>query len=292
MKRAAARRADPAQAALQLTLPLFQDSFPAPPTSAVPPRAPARPPTPASPPQAPRQPTGPTIAIDGQIIPYWLRRSKRRTIGFSIDERGLGVAIPRWLTRSQTEEALREKSGWIVRQLANWREHAERTARLATRWEPGGTLRFLGEELVLALDEQVRGVVLEGRRLIVGLAPDAGAERLRNRVHGWLQAQARAHFASRIPVFAERLGVAPRRWALSSARTRWGSCTSDGSVRLNWRLMHFRADLIDYVIAHEIAHLRELDHGKRFWATVGELFPDFDRARAELRAASETGATD
>ncbi len=273
MKRAAARRIDPAQAALQLTLPLF---------------APDVPPVPAS----PAPPAGPSIRLDGQLIPYWLRRSKRRTIGFMVDDRGLGVTIPRWLTRAQTEEALREKSAWIIRQLAHWREHTANLARLATRWEPGGTVRFLGTERVLALDPQVRGVVLEDTRLIVGLAPDAGPERLRNRVHGWLQEQARAHFTQRIPVFAERLGRAPRRWGLSSARTRWGSCTSDGSIRLNWRLMHFRAEVIDYVIAHEIAHLRQLDHGERFWATVGELFPDFARVRDELRAAPDTSPAD
>ena len=65
--------------------------------------------------------------------------------------------------------------------------------------------------------------------------------------------------------------------------TRWGSCTPDGAVRLNWRLVHFPLEIIDYVIAHELAHLRELNHGPRFWSTVGELFPDFDRARAWLR---------
>jgi predicted metal-dependent hydrolase len=70
---------------------------------------------------------------------------------------------------------------------------------------------------------------------------------------------------------------------LSSARTRWGSCGPDGAIRLNWRLVHFPQQIIDYVVAHELAHLRELNHSPRFWDTVGQLFPDFDRARQWLR---------
>ncbi len=267
MTGAARRNGDPGQAALQLTLPFF-----------------APPPPPA--------PTGPSIRIEGEVVGYWLRRTKRRTIGFTIDDRGLGVTIPRWVSKAETEAAIREKSRWIARQLARWREHSEQRARLATRWEDGGKVRLFGTDLVLALDAQARGVTLDGERIVVGMAPDAGPERLRNRVHGWLQEQARAYFASRVPVFSARLGKAPQRWSLSSARTRWGSCTRDGAIRLNWRLIHFRSDVIDYVIAHEIAHLRELNHGARFWATVSDLFPDFEKARAELRAASDTVAAD
>ena len=255
------------QAALQLTLPFFE-------------------------PPPPPPPTGPAIRIGGELVGYWLRRTRRRTIGFTIDDRGLGVTIPRWVTKAETEAAIREKSGWISRQLARWREQKEQRARLATRWEDGGTVRLFGKDLVLALDADARGVTLDGERIVVGMAPEAGAERLRNRVHGWLQEQARAYFASRVPVFSQRLGKAPHKWALSSARTRWGSCNRDGSIRLNWRLVHFPPETIDYVIAHEIAHLRELNHGARFWATVSDLFPDFERARAELRAASDSGALD
>jgi len=261
------RSSEPGQAALQLTLPFFQ-------------------------PPPPPPPAGRSINLEGELIGYWLRRTKRRTIGFTIDERGLGVTIPRWVTKAETEAAIREKSRWITRQLARWREQSEQRSQLATRWEAGGRVRVFGTERVLALDEQARGVTLDGDRIVVGMSPEAGAERLRNRVHGWLQEQARAYFASRVPVFSARLGKAPQRWALSSARTRWGSCTRDGSIRLNWRLIHFRTDVIDYVIAHEIAHLRELNHSARFWATVSDLFPDFETVRAELRAASDTSAAD
>jgi predicted metal-dependent hydrolase len=263
------RAAPAADAALQLVLPLFDLPRPALPT---PPRAPSR----AS--NGLR-----STLLREQPVLYELRRSRRRTIGFVIDDRGLRVTAPRWVPLAEVEDALQEKSDWILRKLLEWRAHAARRERLTVRWQHGAPLRYLGTTLTLSLEPGARGVTRDGALLRVGLPPHAGEEQLQDRVHAWLQARAREVFAERIPVFATRLGRAPTRWTLSSARTRWGSCTPDGAVRLNWRLVHFPQDIIDYVIAHELAHLRELNHGPRFWATVGELFPGFEQARTWLR---------
>lgn len=259
-------RAQPAaDAALQLTLPLFD--LP-----------------PAAPPASVRAPAGMrSTMLCEQPVHYELRRLRRRTIGFVIDDRGLRVTAPRWVPMGEIERALQEKARWILRKLVEWRDHEARRERVAIRWHDGATLRFLGTALTLSVDPGARGVARDGDLLRVGLPPRAGEEQLRDRVQSWLQARAREVFAERIPVFAERLGRTPSRWALSSARTRWGSCTPDGAIRLNWRLVHFPMEIVDYVIAHELAHLRELNHGPRFWSTVGELFPDFERARAWLR---------
>ncbi|HMM51799.1 MAG TPA: SprT family zinc-dependent metalloprotease [Burkholderiaceae bacterium] len=254
-----------ADAALQLPLPLFD-------------------PAPIAPPAPPRSPAGVRATmLCEQPVHYELRRSRRRTIGFVIDQRGLRVTAPRWVPLAEIERALQEKARWILRKLAEWRAHEARRERVAIRWRHGATLRYLGDTLVLSVEPCVRGVTRDGTLLRVGLPPHAGEDQLRDRVQAWLQARAREVFAERIPLFAQRLGRSPSRWALSSARTRWGSCTPDGAIRLNWRLVHFPLEIVDYVIAHEFAHLRELNHGPRFWATVGELFPDFERARARLR---------
>lgn len=223
------------------------------------------------------------ILLAGQPVHWELRRSRRRTIGFVIDHRGLRVSAPRWVTIGQIEDALAGKADWILRKLAEWREQAARRERMAPRWENGATLRLLGRTLTMRIDPQADGIVLDSEILRVGLPADADGERLRDAVQAWLQQQARALFAERIPVYAQRLGQQPVRWRLSSARTRWGSCSADGSIRLNWRLVHFPPDIVDYVIAHELAHLREMNHGPRFWATVGSLFPEFERARDWLK---------
>jgi hypothetical protein len=230
------------------------------------------------------------ILLEGQPVRWQLVRARRRTIGFQIDHRGLRVSAPRWVSLREITSALETRSSWILAKLVEWRRHAEREAAFATRWEDGGEIRLLGASLKLSIDPVARGIEHRGDLLRIDAPPGADAEQIRQRVEAWLREQARKVFAERLPIYAERLGRTPARWGLSSARTRWGSCSRDGSIRLNWRLVHFPLELIDYVIAHELAHLAELNHGPRFWSTVGSLFPEFESARRRLRAQALAGA--
>jgi predicted metal-dependent hydrolase len=251
-------------AALQLDLPLFD----------------------ATPPAAGTAPgSGRRVLLAGQWVHYELLRARRRSIGFLIDDQGLRVSAPRWVTLGQIESALQEKSAWILRKIIEWRAHAQRRERLAVRWEAGGLIAHLGRSLTLQPDPGVRGVQLDPHSdtLRVGLPPQAGPSQLRDAVQAWMQSQARCIFEDRLNHWTPRLGVNPSRWQLSSARTRWGSCTAQGAIRLNWRLVHFPLDIIDYVIVHELAHLKEMNHGPRFWATVQSVLPEFDQVRRQLK---------
>jgi predicted metal-dependent hydrolase len=221
--------------------------------------------------------------IGQQIIEYELRRSKRRSIGFMIDGEGLRITAPRHVTLTEVDAALAEKSLWVSRKLDEWRDHAQRREQMAIRWEFGGRLSYLGQALVIVPGGTAGSVQREGDRLVVGLAADAAGDALRETVHAWLKAQARAVFTERLSPLVDRLGRGPTRWSLSSARTRWGSCAPDGSIRLNWRLIHLPLQVVDYVIAHELAHLVHLNHGPRFWAKVEALMPDYEEARRLLR---------
>jgi predicted metal-dependent hydrolase len=254
---------DLADAALQLTLPLFD--------------------APAGPPRATR-PGVRLVSLQGEWVEYTLRRSRRRTIGLTVDDRGLTVTAPRWVAQAEIDAALVERAQWLRRKLVEWREHAARRERFAVRWEHGAALPYLGETITLALEPSHAGAACrDGAALRLALPPGAGAEQIRDSVQSWMQQQARALFAERIEHFGALLGARPKRWSLSSARTRWGSCSADGSIRLNWRLMHFPPEIVDYVICHELAHLKELNHGPGFWRTVGELFPEYRRVRDLLR---------
>ena len=254
-------------AALQLDLPLFDG------------------------PDTPQTTSGPArsgserrVLIEGQWILYELQRARRRSIGFLIDDRGLRVTAPKWVTLGQIESALNEKSRWIARKLVEWREHTQRRERLAVRWEQGGKVAHLGQALTLSPEPHARGVRLDTEGLLrIGLPPGAGPTQMQDAVQAWLQKQARQLFSERLAHWSPRLGVQPSRWQLSSARTRWGSCTAEGAVRLNWRLIHFPLEIIDYVIVHELAHLRELNHGPSFWATVQSVLPEFETARRQLK---------
>jgi len=144
------------------------------------------------------------------------------------------------------------------------------------------------------LDPRVAGAVLNDQAqalpgvprltLHVGLPQHAEPAQIRDVVQSWLQRQARRVFEERCQHFAQRLGVRMTRLSLSAAQTRWGSASADGSVRLNWRLVHFGRSVIDYVVAHELAHLREMNHSPAFWDVVRSVVPDFEQLRGSLRA--------
>ena len=226
---------------------------------------------------------------------------RRRSIGFVVDGDGLTVRAPTRISLREIDAAVREKRRWIVARLAEQRERAARVAAARIVWRDGATIDYLGAPLVIVLDPgralgAEHAALTEAdspadpRRLRVGLPRDAGAERIRDAVQSWLQSEAYRVFAARAAHFAARLGVRVTRLALSSAATRWGSATADGSVRLHWRLIEHPLATIDYVVAHELAHLREMNHGPRFWKIVESVVPDHAEQRARLRDAGRAEA--
>ena len=233
-----------------------------------------------TPDNAPPQPRGRHIVLGQQIIEYALRRSRRNSIGFSIGESGLRVTAPHWVTLPQIEEALREKQRWIFTKLGEVRA---RRAPVRTDWRDGARLPWLGTHVMLRLGDTCARPLIDDEVLRLPLPADADHDRVRDAVCGFLQQEALALFTRRATELGARIGVAPERVVLSSANTLWGSCTAQGVIRLNWRLIHFSPALIDYVIAHELAHLREMNHSQDFWREVGQILPDFEAAKNVLR---------
>ena len=233
------------------------------------------------------------LLLSGHSVGYELRRSRRRSIGFVVAAEGLSVSAPRWVGLPEIESALREKAAWILRKLQEQRERAARLDAARVDWREGGTIPFLGDTVILVLDPRTTGAVLHtaddalpgvpSLTLHLGLPQSAEPDQIRDAVQSWLQRQARRIFEERCAHFAQRLNVRMTRLTLSSAATRWGSASADGSIRLNWRLVHFGLPVIDYVVTHELAHLREMNHGPAFWDVVRQALPDFERARGVLR---------
>ncbi|GAA4350838.1 SprT family zinc-dependent metalloprotease [Variovorax defluvii] len=285
---------------LQLTLDFFDPPAinPSPPV----PRAPARegPSPPAIPladalspanfihPRATRE-----LLLGNARVAYEFARGKRRTIGFVVGAEGLSVRAPRWVALRDVDAAVREKSSWILRKLA---ETQQRHAKLeATRidWKDGAVFPFLGQPVEVRLEPQHGfvgvGAVLdagsgEGTRILrLALANSAGPEQIRDGAQAWLMRQARRIFIERLDHFAPKLGVKWTKLSLSNASTRWGSASADGTIRLHWRLVHFGMPVVDYVVAHELAHLRVMDHSPRFWETVESVVPDYGTLRKQLK---------
>jgi predicted metal-dependent hydrolase len=274
-------------------LSLFGDETPAPAAAPTPAPAPAPAAVPPPPlhahPEANRE-----VRLGEHRVAYALRRARRRSIGFLVGPEGLAVSAPRWVGIAEIEAALREKANWILKKLQEQRERTRRLEAARIEWRDGTSIPFLGETVIVVLDPRVAGAVLDAAAealpgvprltLHVGLTQDAAPAQIRDAVQGWLQRQARRVFDERCRLYAERLGVRMTRLALSAAATRWGSASADGSIRLNWRLVHFALPVIDYVVTHELAHLREMNHSPAFWDVVRSALPDYRAARGVLRS--------
>lgn len=233
------------------------------------------------------------IHLAGHEVGYALRRARRRTIGFVVGQDGLSVSAPRWVGVGDIEAALRERGAWILRKLAQAREQERRRLELRVHWRDGATVAYLGAPLRVVLDATAEAdpeaasaphddLHATHRVLRLALPPLAVPAQIRDAVQAWLQRRARSVFEERCEHFAQRLGVRVQRLALSSAATRWGSANANGSIRLNWRLIHFGLPTIDYVVVHELAHLRHMDHSPRFWDVVGSVVPDYRQRRRTL----------
>ena len=231
--------------------------------------------------------------LNGHLVAYEFRRARRKSIGFVVGADGLVVSAPRWVGLGEIESALQEKARWILAKLQEQDERARRLATAKVEWRDGTTIPFLGETVIVVLDTRSTGAVLNSSddtlpgvprlTLHVGLPQSAAPEQIRDAVQSWLQRQAKRIFEERCQHFAAKLGVRMTRLSLSSASTRWGSAGADGAIRLNWRLVHFALPSIDYVVAHELAHLREMNHSAAFWEVVRSVVPDYVAARGTLR---------
>jgi hypothetical protein len=295
------------QSPFQLLLDLFDEpkSAPAPPRPA--PRS-VRPedltPSPGEPlesllaPQAFRHPdANREMRLGDVLVAYEFRRARRKNIGFAVGAEGLVVSAPGWVPLNEVERAIRAKERWIVNKLEAARERQQRLEAARIEWKDGATFPFLGEPVVVVLDprhdfRQVGAVLqtepspqpgVSRQALRVGLPHNAQAAQIRDAVQAWLMREAKALFSERLNHYAPKLKVQWRKLTLSSAGTLWGTAHADGSIRLNWRLIHFRLPVVDYVVAHELSHLRVMDHSPRFWDTVRTVVPNYSELRAHLK---------
>jgi hypothetical protein len=221
------------------------------------------------------------VRLSGTEISYTLKRKGyRRSISLRVDDRGLTVSAPLRASEKWVHEVLQEKADWVLRQLDDWM--SKKAPPIF--WAEGARIPFRGENFLLTLTPGANGAkpALHGEVLHVPAGLEADAEQIRKVVEQWYRDEALRVFEECVEYFAPLLQVAPSRIRLSTARTQWGSCTARGIVSLNWQLVKMPLHLIDYVVVHELAHLKEMNHSSAFWQVVESVCPDYKRCRAEL----------
>ncbi|MDD4928570.1 MAG: SprT family zinc-dependent metalloprotease [Gallionella sp.] len=212
-----------------------------------------------------------TVLLAGRHIVYTLKRShKRRSIGLRIDDRGLIVSMPKLASERWLSEVLQLRAAWLLEKLD------ERSAHKPQCWQDGQSIPYLGTTLMLRA-VHVACPTHQGDQLWVQ------AEAIEQQVAAWYRQQAMQLFAARVAHYAAVLGVTPAALGLSTAKTLWGSCNSRGQIRLNVKLIKLPLCLIDYVVVHELAHLRQMNHSAAFWHVVKSVCPDYGRLRLELK---------
>jgi len=210
------------------------------------------------------------------------RRPKRRTVGLQVRADGqVLVAAPLLVPHLFVKKFLRDKSGWVHRKLADVAKLKQHKA--ARTYADGDAIPYLGRDYLLRFAGTSRLDEAAGA-LHLGMRGDRGKRDLViAALTRWYKRQARLVLAERTALLAGKLVKEPTLIGIKSYRTRWGSCHSDGRIYYNWRLVMAPLKVIDYVVAHELCHLKHHNHSPAFWEQVEKLFPDYKEQRSWLR---------
>ena len=220
------------------------------------------------------------IQLGGEVLSYTLVRRKRRTIGFKVDFAGLTVSAPPREPYTYLDQLISERAAWIAAKL----KEMEARRIPERKWKNGERLPLLGDEVELYLyctytrSEPIH----HAGKILVGVPDTHDAQTIQTRVANWYKRRAEQDFQTRLARFAPYLGVALPPMKLSNAKSTWGMCLPSGLIRLSWRLIKAPPPQIDYVVAHELAHLKHMNHSRAFWNTVAKLYPDYQREREAL----------
>jgi predicted metal-dependent hydrolase len=224
-----------------------------------------------------------SIQLAGTPVTYTLKRSnKRRSIGLRIDDNGLTVNVPLRSSEKWLNSVLNEKADWVIEKLGSW-QSKKKEKQL---WQEGEKIAFRGEMLTLRIIPSLFNTPpqLRGEELYLHVTDITNEGKIEKAITKWYRDEAERVFQECVTHYAPLMSVLPKQIKLTSARTQWGSCTTQGVVRLNWNLVKMPLHLIDYVVVHELAHLIEMNHSAAFWRIVESVCPDYLKCRAELRS--------
>ena len=231
------------------------------------------------------------VRCNGHTIEYLIVRSDRRkkTISIVVNESKITVSAPRFMATKDLRRVVIKRSAWILR-------HQKTRTKDPLQFLNGKLVPYLGSDLVLTVEQKHKTAlethVAEGRlwtRVPAGLSEDERGEHARLNLLKWYYMRATEFLPGTVHQWWKKIGYGSSpRILIRNQQRRWGSCAIDGTIRLNWRLIMLDQLLIDYIVVHELSHLKIRNHSPSFWNLVAESIPDFSRRRRHLKALEKT----
>lgn len=229
------------------------------------------------------------IEIKDDRIAYTVIKTKRRTIGITVDRNGeVTVAVPFYINEKQIREIIQKKTDWIVKKVSEARERNSNT--IFREFVNGEKLLYLGKEYTLAIVEKDLSkaeVHMQDDAISVyitqKLSEESRKQAIKETLIKWYRQRFTEIVKERIEKYSLQLKVTPYKVVIKNQKTIWGSCSKKGNINLNWRLVMAPIDIIDYVVIHELCHLRIMNHSKDFWNLVESILPDYYEKRNWLK---------
>lgn len=231
------------------------------------------------------------LLIGDKKIEFSLTLKKRKTIGMTISRsEGLKVSAPKWVSKKEIKSIVLKKAEWILKKLSEF----EQMPKLKDL-ESGSELFFLGFSQKLEIIEniqikKIKIVKIDDKILVslpVGLDLNKDMPEIKKKLILWYKEQAKLIISQRIKKLSEEMQLIPSKITIRQQKTRWGSCSSKGSININWKLIMMPISVLDYVLVHELAHLKVLNHSKNFWQLVEAYLPDFKARKLLLKEYGE-----
>ena len=225
------------------------------------------------------------VAWGGTQLSYAIHRNARRkkTVAVTVDPAGdVLIVAPEHMTTDELDRIVTRKAEWIVRRLGRAQSHGPPLSQ--REFVSGESILYLGRHYRLKVHPHATNAAkLRGGWLHVS-APKGPqqADQIRVAVIAWFRGHAAKRLPERVATWRSKAGVPMPRVIISDQQKRWGSCDRSGTIRLNWRIIQAPMRLVDYVVVHELVHLRHRGHDREYWQAVGRIMPDYERRRDDL----------
>ena len=232
-----------------------------------------------------------SVKLENRDLQYTLKRSSRKTISIAIEKNGcVKVASPYGVSEYYLNRLLQQKARWILKKLEDVQTKWIETRKKKV-FEDGQYFYYLGKqyELKIISDNQIKkpDVTITGENIVIEIPYDPDEAKIGDVLKLWYINQFKLLVRQKIEYYSKIIGVHPQKIAVREQKTRWGSCSTKGNINLNWKLIMAPPEIVDYVIVHELCHMRAMNHSKEFWKLVESYCPGYKKCRTWLKASGD-----